>query len=145
MPRDALRLLTEDDDGGSGGGDGRVTPQSVLIDAQAAGGEELVRWLVENVGLDITAYITDAGEAPDGGRTVMHDELNLARMRVAYRAARLLHAFYSGEATVAWLLGTNDRLGGESPARTLRTTTDPAQMAIVADAAADFAAHKAVR
>lgn len=85
----------------------------------------LVSELGNLLGLKLVAYLGNVKETravrqwADGSRAVSSVE-DVERMRLAFRAARLIMSRDSKEVAQAWFQGLNPLLGDVSPARLLR-------------------------
>ncbi|WP_255785893.1 hypothetical protein [Mycobacteroides abscessus] len=126
--------------------DSTSTPDlTAYHEAITLGTPALVAELANLLGLKLVAYLGNVKETravrqwADGSRAVSSDE-DVERLRLAFRAARLIMSRDSKEVAQAWFQGLNPLLGDISPARLLRegdlTITGPQVLA----AARQFAA-----
>ncbi|WP_100509744.1 hypothetical protein [Mycobacteroides abscessus] len=86
---------------------------------------QLVSELAGLLGLNLVAYLGSATELSAvrqwaNGTRILASECDVERLRLAFRATRLLILRDSKEVAQAWFQGLNPMLGDVSPARALR-------------------------
>lgn len=106
--------------------DSTATPDLITYrEALTMSTPELVSELGNLLGLKLVAYLGNVKELravrqwAEGSRDVKSAE-DVERMRLAFRAARLIMSRDSKEVAQAWFQGLNPSLGDVSPARLLR-------------------------
>jgi len=117
--------------------------RNVEDDARKQGMPEIAQYLQEALGQRLIAYIADVRDPRMVGRWArgIHSPRGTTamRVRVAYEVTRLLDEAYDEETAKAWLLGSNSRLDGESPAYVLRNAQSPDDVRLVVPTARAFA------
>ncbi|MBS9531986.1 hypothetical protein KIH27_00100 [Mycobacterium sp. M1] len=114
-------------------------------DALTMTSAELVGALRDLLGAKLVAYLGGVKETravrqwAEGARTV-GKPADLERLRLAYRAARIIAERDSAQVAQAWFQGLNPSLDDQSPARVLRNGDLEADGARVIAAARQFAA-----
>lgn len=126
--------------------DSTSTPDlTAYHEAITLGTPALVCELANLLGLKLVAYLGNVKETravrqwADGSRAVSSAE-DVERLRLAFRAARLIMSRDSKEVAQAWFQGLNPLLGDISPARLLREGDLDTTGAQVLAAARQFAA-----
>lgn len=93
---------------------------------------ELVERLRDLIGARLVAYVGNVkstrpvGEWASGQRSP--GQIDDARLRLAFQAARLMRERYESATIQSWLMGSNPALGFEAPARYIRNN-DPVEAA----------------
>lgn len=107
-----------------------------------AGIPEVARYLQENLGQQVTAYLSGVTDVKMVGQwasgKVKPRPLPDHRLRLAYQAARYLVEAYGPETAKAWFFGTNSHLDSQAPAYVLRHGETPESWDEVVSAAQAF-------
>lgn len=117
--------------------------ESIERDATALPLTDVAHWLQLQLGQQLTAYVAGSPDAKlvdrwRSGRVQPRAATEL-RLRSAYHAVRLVADAYDARTARAWLLGSNNRLDGEAPARLIRQAETSDNLELVVGAAGAFA------
>lgn len=97
--------------------------------ASRAGFPEVARYLQDNLGQRVTAYLSGITDAKMVGQwalgKVKPSSLPGHRLRAAYQATQYLVEAYGPETAQAWFFGTNSHLDSRAPAYVLRYGETP--------------------
>ena len=100
------------------------------------------RYLLENLGPEVTAYLSGSEDVKTVKRWVMGeskpDSIGGKRLRCAYEVASLIVDAYDGETARVWFCGMNQRLNDEAPAEVLRKGSGPADWRAILSSACEF-------
>lgn len=116
----------------------------VAIEEQASKARfpEVARYLQDNLGQRVTAYLSGITDAKMVGQwalgKVKPSSLPGHRLRAAYQGTRYLVEAYGPETAQAWFFGTNSHLDSRAPAYVLRYGETPESWDEVVSAARAF-------
>jgi hypothetical protein len=120
-----------------------VDPVAIERNAHVLGISEIAGYLQQNLGQQITAYLSGLRDPKMVGRwaagKVEPRDAAKMRLRTAYQAACMLVDAYGAETAKAWFFGSNTRLDDEAPAFLLRYAEGPDSLRFIVAAARGFA------
>src|SRR3954453_13741653 len=109
---------------------------------------EIARWLQEQLGQRMAAYIAGLTDAKQIGRYGREDGPSPSspverRLREAYKIVRMIVLAYDAKTAKAWLFGTNTRLDDDAPIERIVSATTTEEFVAVKRAARQFANFEA--
>lgn len=120
-----------------------LDPERVEREAVVGEAGELARYLQEQLGQRLTAYLAGLRDPKVVGRWIARDQsprdASAMRLRAAFQAARMIVDAYGASTAKAWFVGSNTGLDDEAPAWVLRHAASPDDLRFVVPTARAFA------
>jgi hypothetical protein len=120
-----------------------LDPTQLNDEATRLGVDEIARYLQEQLGQRLTAYLAGVTDPKmvgrwAAGRAQPRDEREM-RLRDAFQATRMVAEAFGSTTAKAWWVGSNTRLDDRAPAAVVRHATEPDALRFVVPAARSFA------
>lgn len=105
---------------------------------------EIAGYLQKTIGQKLTGYLVGLTDPKVVGswvaeKTAPKSDDYTTRLRCAYKVVRMVENAFDKETAKSWLLGTNSRLGEQSPAYVIRNAKDSNDYRLVVRTARTFA------